>query len=71
MDLPKLDKYGGLHAIDGKVVSSTTGFTLGLTDTVTWKLNMTRPGGGPLQLDDKKKRMEVEDLILALGYEWA
>jgi hypothetical protein len=70
MNLPKLDKYGGLHAIEGKDVASATGFTLNPTDPLKWKLNMTRPGGGPLKLDDTTKRMEVEDLILVLGYEW-
>jgi hypothetical protein len=36
----------------------------------TWKLKMTRPGGGNLQKDALKGMMEVEDLILVLGYEW-
>jgi hypothetical protein len=33
---------------------------------VTWKLQMTRPGGGNLQNNPAK----VEDLLLVLGYEW-
>jgi hypothetical protein len=31
---------------------------------------MTRPGGNDLQEDTEKKVMEVEDLLLVLGYEW-
>ena len=37
---------------------------------VKWQLKMTRPGGGNLQEDPVKKVMEVEDVILVLGYEW-
>lgn len=32
---------------------------------VKWQLTMTRPGGGNLQ------DMEVKDVLLVFGYEWA
>jgi hypothetical protein len=31
---------------------------------------MSRPGGGNLQEDPVKKVIEVEDVLLVLGYEW-
>jgi hypothetical protein len=37
---------------------------------VKWRLKMTRPGGGDLEEDPVKKVMEVEDMLLVLGYEW-
>jgi hypothetical protein len=37
---------------------------------IKWQLKMTRPGGGNLQQNPVKKVMEVEDLLLVLGYEW-
>jgi hypothetical protein len=37
---------------------------------VTWRIRITRPGGGNLTEDLVTKNMEVEDVILVLGYEW-
>ena len=37
---------------------------------VKWQLKMTRAGGGNLQEDLVKKVMEVEEVLLLLGYEW-
>ena len=37
---------------------------------VKWRLSMTHPGGGNLQADLVTKVMEVEDVLLVLGYEW-
>jgi hypothetical protein len=37
---------------------------------VKWQIKMTRPGGGNLQEDPVKNVMEVEDMILVLGYGW-
>ena len=34
------------------------------------QLKMTHPGGGNLMEDAVKKVMEVEDILLVLGYEW-
>jgi hypothetical protein len=31
---------------------------------------MTRPGGGNLQEDPVSKAMEVQDVMLVVGYEW-
>ncbi|MBK6796742.1 MAG: hypothetical protein IPG76_08100 [Acidobacteria bacterium] len=69
MTLATLAQYGGLH-FNQKDVSSAP-IEIAPTDApVIWPLKMTRPGGGNLQEDPLKKVMEVEDLLLVLGYEW-
>jgi hypothetical protein len=35
-----------------------------------WVLRMERPGGGNLQIDGDTNQMEVENLMLVVGYEW-
>lgn len=66
--LAKNDEYGGLHcsakAVDAAIQIVPT------DPPVTWKIKVTRPGGGNLAEDPVKKVMEVEDLIVVLGYEW-
>jgi hypothetical protein len=63
------NQYGGLHFREKDVAA--LGIQLVPTDPpVTWQLKMTRPGGGNLQEDPVKKVMEVEDVLLVLGYEW-
>jgi hypothetical protein len=37
---------------------------------VKWRIIMTQPDGGNLEEDQVKKVMEVEDMLLVLGYEW-
>ena len=37
---------------------------------VKWELKMSRPVGGILLEDPVKKVIEVEDVLLVLGYEW-
>jgi hypothetical protein len=66
-------QYGDLHF--GQKPEDPEDAALGVeivpTDPpITWQLRMTRPGGGNLQEDPIKKAMEVEDLLLMLGYEW-
>jgi hypothetical protein len=69
MVLAKSNTYGGLHF--GQKDVATAGLEIVPTDEpVVWKLKVTRPGGGDLIEDPVKKVMEVEDLILILGYEW-
>ena len=69
MVLAKNNTYGGLH-FDQKDVAGA-GVEIVPTDPlVAWKLKVTRPGGGNLIKDAVKKVMEVEDLVLVLGYEW-
>jgi Tc toxin complex TcA C-terminal TcB-binding domain/Neuraminidase-like domain/Salmonella virulence plasmid 28.1kDa A protein len=64
-----VNQFGGLHF--GQKDVAAQGIEITLTDpTVKWRLTMTRPGGGNLQQDPTKKIMEVEDMILVLGYEW-
>lgn len=69
MVLQKSNTYGGLH-FDQKAVAAA-GVEIVPTDPpVAWKVKIIRPGGGNLKEDQVKKVMEVEDLILVLGYEW-
>jgi hypothetical protein len=67
--LGKSNTYGGLH-FGQKDVSAATVEIVPTDQPVAWKIRMTRPGGGGLIEDPAKKVMEVEDLILMLGYEW-
>jgi hypothetical protein len=70
MGLAKSDAYGGLH-FDQKDVASA-GIEIKPTDLpVTWRIAITRPGGGNLIEEPLKKVMEVEDAILVLGYAWS
>jgi hypothetical protein len=67
--LAPLDRYGGLHF--GQKDAVALGIEVVPTDPpAKWQLKMTRPGGGNLQQDPVSKTMEVEDVLLILGYEW-
>jgi receptor-binding and translocation channel-forming TcA subunit of Tc toxin/ABC toxin-like protein/neuraminidase-like protein len=69
MTLAQVNQYGGLHFSQKDV--SALGIEAAPADPpVKWLLNMTRPGGGNLEEDPVKKVMEVEDMLLVLGYEW-
>ncbi len=62
-------QYGELHMAQKD--TNTIGVEVVTTDpALIWQLTMTRPGGGNLQKDQDTKSMEVEELILVLGYEW-
>jgi hypothetical protein len=66
MALARVTQYGGLH-----FGQKATGIDLIPTDPlVQWQLKMSRPGGGNLQEDPVTRGMEVEDVLLILGYEW-
>ena len=69
MILAQSDEFGGLHFKQKDV--GALGIEVAPTGPPeTWQLKMTRPGGGNLQEDPVKKSMEVEDLLLILGFEW-
>lgn len=69
MVLAKSNTYGGLHFNQKDVTAA--GVNIVPTDLpVAWNIKVTRPGGGNLIEDPVKKVMEVEDVILILGYEW-
>jgi hypothetical protein len=69
MLLTPANQYGGLHFSERDVAE--LGIQLVPTDPPDkWQLKMTRPGGGNLEEDPVKKVMEVEDVLLVLGYEW-
>jgi hypothetical protein len=69
MVLAKSNTYGGLHI--GQKDVAAAGVEIVPTDQpVVWRVKVTRPGGGNLIEDPVKKVMEVEDLIMILGYEW-
>jgi hypothetical protein len=60
LTLSPVTQYGGLHFSQQDV--SAFGIEIVPTDPpAKWQLNMTRSGGG---------NMQVEDLLLILGYEW-
>jgi hypothetical protein len=67
--LARSNQYGGLH-FNEKDVAAGEIELVPTNPPVKWKLQMTRPGGGNLTEDPVKGTMEVEDLILVLGYEW-
>jgi len=69
MTLVQVNQYGGLH-FSQKDVSSLEIELVPTDPPVKWQLKMTRPGGGKLEEDLVKKVMEVEDVLLVLGYEW-
>ena len=71
MTLSKTPQYGGLHFGQRDVKDGSPPITIAPTGPLAmWKLQMTRPGGAKLREDPARKIMEVEDLILVLGYEW-
>lgn len=68
--LARSTDYGGLHMGEKDVLAD--GIEIVPTDPPeTWRLRMTRPGGGDLEEDPTTQSMEVEDLILVLGYRWS
>jgi hypothetical protein len=70
MVLTKRNTYGGLH-FDQKDVAAAAVKIAPLAQPVLWNLKFARPSGGNLIEDPVKKVMEVEDVMLVLGYEWA
>ena len=70
MTLVESKQYGGLH-FDQKDISAA-GIKMVPTNPPTrWSIRMTRPGGVNLIEDLVKKVMEVEHVVLVLGYQWA
>ena len=68
MSLVPVNQFGGLHFSQRDVVA--VGIEIAPTGPATkWQLKMTR-GGANLIEDPVRKVMEVEDLILIVGYEW-
>jgi hypothetical protein len=67
--LAKLTQFGGLHF--GQKETSAAGIDVDPANPpVKWQLRMRRPGGANLQLDPATGAMEVQDLMLIVGYEW-
>jgi hypothetical protein len=72
MTLARVNQYGGLHFAQ-KDVKDVSGLSINgdpTTPPLKWVLKMSRPGGGNLQKDLATNEMEVEDLMLVVGYEW-
>lgn len=66
MTLTPVNQYGGLHFSQKGSAQDPLGIEIVPSDPpVKWQLTMTRPGGGNLQ------DMEVKDVLLVFGYEWA
>jgi hypothetical protein len=69
MTLTPVNQYGDLHFSQKDV--TPLGIEVVPTDPpVKWQIEMTGPSGENLQEDPVKKTMEVEDVLLVLGYEW-
>lgn len=69
MKLARVNQYGGLHFAQKDV--SVPGIEVDPAGpTLTWKLKITPTGGGNLQIDANTGEMEVEALMLVVGYEW-
>ncbi len=69
MSLVKNTTFGGLRigerdVADAAVEIAPTG------PLATWRISLTRPGGGNLTEDPVTTVPEVQDLMLVLGYEW-
>lgn len=67
--LTKSSQLGGLHFAQKDV--SGEGIELDPADPVpTWKLRINHPGGGNLVEDPVTHEMEVQDVLVVVGYEW-
>ncbi|MFL6546849.1 MAG: hypothetical protein ACJ8LM_16925, partial [Candidatus Udaeobacter sp.] len=70
MTLPPINLYGGLHFAVNEDVGGLGVEVVPTDPAVSWRLQMTRPGGGDLQVDPVSGEIEVSDMIIVLGYEW-
>ncbi|NER50334.1 MAG: hypothetical protein F6J92_27395, partial [Symploca sp. SIO1A3] len=70
MLIAPVEQYGGLHFAQKDVAAMGIEIVPTANPPVRWQLKMSRPGGGNLQEDPVTKVMELEDLLLVLGYEW-
>ena len=67
--LARVNQYGGLHV--GRADVSALNVTLPPAGPApTWRIRMTRPGGGNLQPDASGAVTEVEDLMVLVRYAW-
>jgi hypothetical protein len=70
MALVRSDDYGGLY-FDKKSDLEDIEVILTKNSSVKWQLKMTRSGGGNLQENPVTQEMELEDLVLVVGYSWS
>ena len=69
MTLARVNQYGDLHFSQKDI--GALGVKIVPTDPpAKWQLQMSRSDSENLQEDPVKKVMEVEDVLLVLGYEW-
>ncbi|HEX8720433.1 MAG TPA: neuraminidase-like domain-containing protein [Pyrinomonadaceae bacterium] len=70
LELGRAAEFGGLH-FAARGGDTPLGVELVPTGPpVKWRLTMTNPAGDSLQKDALTQEMEVEDVLLVLGYEW-
>ncbi len=68
--LPASNKIGDLHVGQKGTPEDPLGIEIELTGLpVMWQLKMTGPAGN-LEEDPVKKVMEVEEILLVMGYDW-
>lgn len=70
MSLARVNQFGGLH-FNQRDVSALDIRVVPTDPPLQWVLKMTRPGGENLEKDPVTNEMEVKDLMLVVGYEWA
>ena len=69
LQLPRGDEAANDRRLH--VFAAAEGIELVPTDPVqTWKLRINHPGGGNLVKDPVTQEMEVQDVLVVLGYEW-
>jgi hypothetical protein len=68
MTIARTAEFGGLHGV--KNVSLTNAEVGPSGPHARWRLQMTRPGGGNLQVDSSTNGSEVKDVYLFLDYHW-
>jgi hypothetical protein len=68
MVLSRSNLYGGLHFSQKSDLDIEVAPTA--NPPVKWQLKMTRSDGGDLQENSLTKEMEIEDLLLIVGYSW-
>jgi hypothetical protein len=69
MTLAQSPTYGGLHFGERDIAAAAVE-VVPTDPPATWRIRVEPPGGGNLTEDAVQKVMEVEDLMLVLGYEW-
>ncbi|TXH70592.1 MAG: hypothetical protein E6Q88_08345 [Lysobacteraceae bacterium] len=69
MSMARLNQYGGLHVARREVEALSIELPPD-SSADPWRITLTRPGGGDLQIDSASGESELEGMWLLLEYEW-